>query len=305
MPIDWQLITAITVPTLISVGICVYLRLQHHGLSQPRQQGIITLVTICCSSLAVLLLTDFPLAGTPLLQMPAAIALLAPLAAVAGLLLSWRGICQPWWLYGSALCALLALVHLVSFPWWNRGVDGWLTLALAILGGCLLGISMRSVGQGHGGRSWCWWAILFLSSMPLLICLTAIGHAQTLFLLAVPLAVAGLVSWLLQIHSFASANPLTLPLLFSTLLGNAAIRYVASPEDPTLITLSLRSMPLLLPLAAACIAGSYASTGKKRSALTLAAVFILLTAVTVSLLAYNYESEAESTTDDPSSFYYQ
>ncbi len=309
--IPWDLLFALAIPALFSVGVCVVLtRLPQLSLQQ--RQSLAVVAASCSGAAALFCINEFPIQGSPLLQVPGALIICVPVIGLISALLTWRGGSVGWPLYGAILLACLGLIHGLSFPWWNRGFDGWLHLALSLSAGLIFGLCMQQAcidsaepQQMKPRLSIFWWALHCAACAPLLISLTALGHAQALLICVAPLALLGLVSKPLQMPSFASNNQLLLAVIPSVLLANASMRYVASPDDPAFIQLLIRCAALSFCLSSFLLWLSKARSKRSQLLLRIVAGLSLAAAGLAAQYAYAYNADAADASASSEHFYYQ
>lgn len=238
---------------------------------------------------------SFPISGSPYLQLPGALYVFLPVFAVLCCLFNIHKE-RPNTL-SAFLTALvtLGIAHYLSFPWAVRGTDGWIAFAVITLAGAAYVGCMQSLGDDKPRAAIAWWAAHSIVIIPVLLGLIAIGHIEIMYLAITPIAIMGFVSWFLKQPVFGLRLSFFIGTSIALFLGNAAMRYVPSSDDPGFITWIIRLAPLALLASALSIA---LTIRKKTSAALIGGCFaaiILIATAGLCVYAYNYENpETES-----------
>ena len=293
-PIPMLLATAIPAAAVFAAG---WVLPRVWTASDRRHALVIWVVAAVAASVALWLHGGFGLTGsaTPLV-MPGGLAAALLVLALAPAISWWRERDATPLAQIIAVLVLMAAVSLLSFPWWNRGAEGWLFLAVGTVAAVLLAGGVRVLGSGHHLGTTLSWAFLAGASAPLFISLTAIGHAQALAIIMTPVAAAAAAGLFGGVRVFEPRGLVLPAVAIAALLTNASIRYVPGYDDPEHIVWTLRLAPLAL-VPAVWLAAGLRRIGSPKLGIALAAtglVLVLGAAAAAATWAYSYEGEDDT-----------
>lgn len=196
----------------------------------------------------------------------------------------------------SALIATIA-VGLLSFPWWDRDLVGWLVLAGSGLVAVTLVLGVELAAPGHRSRTLLW-AALAAGCAPFLSMLAAVTHAQVVALSLAPVAGAAVAGFVGGARLFRIRGAVLPAVLIAALIANGVMRYVPGSEDSERVVWTLRLAPLALLLAPWAIVGLRRVIPGKLGAVAgiLTAVLVLAAGVAAAQWAYSWQ-DPEATED--------
>lgn len=263
------------------------------GRSDRTRSHLLLFLACSLSMLGMYSGSELPIEGAPYLQLPGALFALLPVCTIATWFLNRRSeranIISAFFIG----VIVLAAAHYLSFPWANRGNEGWISLALIIVSSAFFISLTQNFGGERSTSAIIWWALHSIACVPLLLNLKAVGHIEILFIALTPVAIMGFVSWPLGQPLFRLRLALFIGATICLFLGNAVIRYVPAYDDPTSITWITRLSPLLLLVSALSLALTQKqSAGIKKLGYSVAAI-ALISASCLAVFAYTYEGEAE------------
>jgi len=189
----------------------------------------------------------------------------------------------------NLLFVLIAMpfVCYFTFPWWNRGVEGWLLfITMSFL--CLLysGLMEKIATSTRGVGHWLSLISVCVSSPLILLSHASLSHILVALSIFLPIVCLRLFFYKEKGTNFTF---LYLNAALAILIINAHIRYVPSP-DSAMMELVLLKSSVLLWLLAPCIAVVAKKISIKEPMIILICVQML--AVVIGLSGYFYEDKA-------------
>ena len=268
------------------------------GGSDLTRSHLLLFIACSLSMLGMHFGSDLPIEGSPYLQLPGALFAILPACAIATWFLNRRSERANIISAGIVGLLVLAVAHYLSFPWANRGSEGWVAFAIIITSSALFISLTQNLGGERSSSAIIWWALHSIACVPLLLNLKAVGHIEILFIALTPIAIMGFVSWPLGQALFRLRLALFIGATMCLFLGNAVIRYVPAYDDPAFITWITRLSPLLLLVSAFSLALTQKKNGGMKKLGYAAAAIALISAGALSVFAYTFEGEAEQSSSN-------
>ena len=193
----------------------------------------------------------------------------------------------------------LPLICLLTFPWWYKGIEGWVLFSIMSFF-CLLFSEMMSkvTSETEGSGHWLSLVSVCVSTPLILLSHASISHVMVALAIFMPIVCLRLFFYK---HTKSNFSFYYLNAALAVLIINAHIRYVPSP-DAAMIESVLLKTSVLLWLLAPCFSFLTQKISIKKSMLVLFCLQML--AVMAGLTAYFYEGQTitEDTSYDYNSY---
>lgn len=186
----------------------------------------------------------------------------------------------------------LVLFVLMSFPWWSRGPEGWLTYS----GVSLASLSLLSIPNLKQEGWSLWFQRAGLAGMALLMCLSAssISHLTLLAAMIIPVAILTAYDTWKKERPWSVYGDRWLLSSIALVLGNALVRYVPDPKAELPEAMILFGAGAVFAIGVQIGRWPLKSTWKK----AVISLVLPLLGTALALWCYTYEGEAKE--DGPS-----
>lgn len=302
-----SLVLALAIPAAVAFA-AAWLLPRLWRTDDHRVVSVLWLIVALAAAVALPLGGGYGVLGSAApLVLPGGLApLLVPLAALP-LLARWKGVdaSTPGVLLSAAIGAVA--VGLLSFPWWDRGLGGWVALGASAVAAGLLTLGLERAARGGHRAVTIAWGATAAAAAPFFVFLTNTAHAEALAVVMAPIAGAALAGFLGGAGLFTPRGAVLPAIVIAALVANAAMRYVPGSDDPDSVVWTLRLAPLALLLGPWVCAGVRRLLPGTKGVIVGVALWIVVVAggAVAAYWAYNYQGEADGSGSDAEVDFYQ